>query len=362
MLITLVSVLCLAAVGASRVALPTVRVPVLARPRAAVFLEAAKAEEEKEDRLGAGGRGGHAVKGQTELEGKEKEIQMKVMEHQKTAARLSNAEDARSLVSYSNGFGVISTNSVSLEGYPTGSVAGFAPDEKGMPVFCFSTMSAHTTDLLKDQNSPAGAKASLTVMAADFKGASEGRVTLIGDIKRVKDEAEVAELRKVYKQKHPNAFWVDFGDFLWFRMSELKAVRFIGGFARAGDIGATDYQAAQVDPTQATDDLPGMQVLNTAPLSLSPQVDPIQAFAAPVMSHMNDDHAASTVAMVQHYIGLDEVEKADLVALDRLGFNVAITRKGQTFKLRLPFPRPATDRKDVKALIVEMTQASAGAA
>ena len=43
-------------------------------------------------------------------------------------------------------------------------------------------------------------------------------------------------------------------------------------------------------------------------------------------------------------------------------FNVAITRKGQTFKLRLPFPRPATDRKDVKALIVEMTQASAGAA
>jgi len=329
-------VLCLAAVGASRVALPTVRVPVLARPRAAVFLEAAKAEEEKEDRLGAGGRGGHAVKGQTELEGKEKEIQMKVMEHQKTAARLSNAEDARSLVSYSNGFGVISTNSVSLEGYPTGSVAGFAPDEKGMPVFCFSTMSAHTTDLLKDQNSPAGAKASLTVMAADFKGASEGRVTLIGDIKRVKDEAEVAELRKVYKQKHPNAFWVDFGDFLWFRMSELKAVRFIGGFARAGDIGATDYQAAQVDP--------------------------IQAFAAPVMSHMNDDHAASTVAMVQHYIGLDEVEKADLVALDRLGFNVAITRKGQTFKLRLPFPRPATDRKDVKALIVEMTQASAGAA
>jgi hypothetical protein len=129
MLITLVSVLCLAAVGASRVALPTVRVPVLARPRAAVFLEAAKAEEEKEDRLGAGGRGGHAVKGQTELEGKEKEIQMKVMEHQKTAARLSNAEDARSLVSYSNGFGVISTNSVSLEGYPTGSVAGFAPDE-----------------------------------------------------------------------------------------------------------------------------------------------------------------------------------------------------------------------------------------
>ena len=87
-------------------------------------------------------------------------------------------------------------------------------------------------------------------------------------------------------------------------------------------------------------------------------VDPIQAFAEPVMGHMNEDHSSSTIAMVQHYIGLPQVEKADLVALDRLGFMVQITRQGQTFKLRLPFPRPAEDRKDVKTLIVEMTQTS----
>ena len=51
-----------------------------------------------------------------------------------------------------------------------------------------------------------------------------------------------------------------------------------------------------------------------------------------------------------------------IVAMDRLGFMVQIERMGQTFKLRLPFPRPAEDRKDVKALIVEMSRASAGAA
>ena len=76
------------------------------------------------------------------------------------------------------------------------------------------------------------------------------------------------------------------------------------------------------------------------------------------MGHMNDDHSSSTIAMVQHYIGLPQVEKAELVALDRLGLMVQITRTGQTFKLRLPFPRPAEDRKDVKTLIVEMTQTS----
>ena len=77
---------------------------------------------------------------------------------------------------------------------------------------------------------------------------------------------------------------------------------------------------------------------------------------------MNEDHGSSTVAMVQHYIGLDQVEKADMVALDRLGFTVQVTRLGQTFKMRLPFPRSADDRKDVKNLIVEMSKASAGAA
>ena len=107
---------------------------------------------------------------------------------------------------------------------------------------------------------------------------------------------------------------------------------FVGGFARAGAIQPEDYMAATVDP--------------------------IQAFSAPVMGHMNSDHASSTIAMVQHYIGLPEVTKADLVSLDKLGFQVQVERKGQTFKVRLPFPRAAENRKDVKTLIVEMTQAS----
>lgn len=48
--------------------------------------------------------------------------------------------------------------------------------------------------------------------------------------------------------------------------------------------------------------------------------------------------------------------------LDRLGMNVACERGKDAFKARLPFPRPATDRKSVKELIVEMTRAAAAAA
>ncbi|KAG2272813.1 hypothetical protein Bca52824_067368 [Brassica carinata] len=48
------------------------------------------------------------------------------------------------------------------------------------------------------------------------------------------------------------------------------------------------------------------------------------------------------------------------VKTDLLGvrFNVKATLQGNTFKIRVPFPRRAQDRKDVKTLIVEMLQAA----
>lgn len=288
------------------------------------------AEEEEEKKSPPGG--GHVVPaGQPELSEEEKALQIKVMEHQKAAPRLTLAEDARSLVAYSTGFGVLSTNSKQFDGYPSGSVVGFATDSKGLPIFCFSGMSFHTQDLLADGKVP---RAALTITANGFKGASDGRVTLLGDMARVKKD-EVDELREIYMKKHPNAFWTSFKDFSWFRMSELKAARIVGGFARAGDLAPQDYQDAEVDP--------------------------IQAFAQPVMAHMNADHGDSTKLMLQHYIGMpaDELEEANLVQMDKLGFNVQCLRKGQSFKLRLPFTRAAVDRKDVKTIIVQMTQEAA---
>lgn len=47
--------------------------------------------------------------------------------------------------------------------YPSGSVVGFSLDEKGRPLFAFSSMSAHTGDLAADS------RVSLTVTSASFK-------------------------------------------------------------------------------------------------------------------------------------------------------------------------------------------------
>lgn len=225
----------------------------------------------------------------------------------------------------------MSTNSASMPGFPGGSVVGFAPDEKGRPLFSFSSMSSHTQDLIKDK------RCSLTVAAKEFKGAADGRVNLIGEAVPIESEEEIAEAKATYLKKHPKAFWVEFGDFTWYRM-EVQNVRYVGGFARAGGLSAEAYAGATPDP--------------------------IAGFSAGVAGHMNDDHREATMAMVRNYIGID-VEDAEITALDSLGMYVKVSRtpkaadQMQQFKLRLPFIRKLENRKDAKDVIVEMTRASA---
>ncbi|CAJ1414119.1 unnamed protein product [Effrenium voratum] len=215
------------------------------------------------------------------------ELQQRVRDHQDDGAeKLDAATEVRTLVQYNHGFAVMSTNSVSMPGYPGGSVVGFAPDEKGRPLFCFSSMSSHTQDdLLKDK------RCSLTVASKEFKGAADGRVNLLGEATPLESEEIAAAKKRLYLEKHPKAFWVEFGDFTWYRM-EVQNVRFVGGFARAGSVTAEAY--AEASP------------------------DPISGFGPAVAKHMNDDHREATIAMVRNYVGID-VEDAEITSMDSWG-------------------------------------------
>ncbi|CAM9750904.1 unnamed protein product, partial [Ectocarpus sp. 8 AP-2014] len=122
---------------------------------------------------------GHAAGPGPQRSPEQEALAARIQEHQQAAARLSHTEEVRNLMQYSTGFGVLSTNSRTLEGYPSGSVVGFSLDDKGRPLFAFSSMSAHTGDLAADS------RVSLTVTAATFKGAADGRVSLIGDVNKV---------------------------------------------------------------------------------------------------------------------------------------------------------------------------------
>eukprot|EP00798_Chlamydomonas_sp_ICE-L_P009214 gene9214-16358_t len=266
-------------------------------------------------------------------------------DHQKSAARPSAAEAAKTMLTLAK-FGVLSTNSQmsETEGYPLGSVVEFATSEDGKPVFSVSTISPHTKGMADD------GRICLTVQDTGFNSLKDSRFSLQGKVRRVTAEEQPA-LREAFLKKFPDAFYVDFGDFQWFIMDELKAGRYNGGFGALKKVSATDYLAAKPDPIAA------FSVLVSAADYLAAKPDPIAAFSAPVCSHMNGDHVADTIAMIKHYVGLD-VEDAKLTELDRLGMNCMVTRKGTSFKLRLPFATPAEDRKGIKNAIVEMTKAA----
>ncbi|ESR56667.1 hypothetical protein CICLE_v10021129mg [Citrus x clementina] len=221
---------------------------------------------------------------------------------------------------------MLSTFSQKYEGYPSGSMVDFACDADGTPILAVSSLAVHTKDLL------ANPKCSLLV-ARDPEDRTDLVITLHGDATSVA-EKDKAAIRAVYLAKHPNAFWVDFGDFQFMRI-EPKAVRYVSGVATAllgsGEFSKEEYQAANVDP--------------------------IAQFSKPVASHMNRDHAEDTRIIVQHSTSIP-VDSAYMLDLDSLGFNVKAGYQGNTFKLRIPFPRRAEDRKDVKILIVEMLQAA----
>eukprot|EP00775_Hariotina_reticulata_P007041 gene7041-7255_t len=212
----------------------------------------------------------------------------------------------------------------SSAGFPFGSVVEFAVDSQGRPLLATSTLSPHTADLQAD------GRCSITVMAPSFKGLQDGRFTLTGTAKPL-PEADRAAAREVYLTKYPQAFYVDFGDFRWLRMETLKGGRFVGGFGRVASVAAEDYAAAKPDP--------------------------VASFTVHVAGHMNGEqsHVQDMIAMVQHYVGLT-VSDAKMLDMDRLGTTLQCTRGGQSFKVRLPFVRPAEDRKGVKEVLVEMTK------
>ncbi|XP_071910153.1 uncharacterized protein [Coffea arabica] len=248
-----------------------------------------------------------------------------VQAHQEKAARLPPVEEIKTLLHHSLR-AMLSTLSLKHEGYPSGSMVDFACDAYGSPILAVSNLAVHTKDLL------ANPKCSLLV-AKDPADRTEIVITVHGDAVPVAENDKEA-IRTAYLARHPDAFWVDFGDFQFLRI-EPRVIRYVSGVATAalgsGEFSPEEFRLAKVDP--------------------------IYQFSRPIASHMNKDHGEDTKLIVQHSTSIP-VDFAHILDVDSLGFNVKAGSQGNTLKLRIPFTRRATERKDVKTLIVEMLDAA----
>ena len=65
---------------------------------------------------------------------------------------------------------------------------------------------------------------------------SQARFTLTGTARELSG-AEQEAAKQTFLKRNPDSFWVNFGDFSWWRLEDLVSVRFVLGFAQAGQVG-----------------------------------------------------------------------------------------------------------------------------
>jgi heme iron utilization protein len=226
----------------------------------------------------------------------------------------SHAEQARTLVEKMS-TGTLCTLFQEPAGYPYGSFVTYALYQ-GDPLFFVSALAEHTKNLHGSE------RASLLVAEA---GAGNplalGRVTLLGDCHRVNENLR-DELKEIFVAKNPPAkFYIDFKDFSFWRL-QVTSLRYIGGFGRMSWVQAGDWRNAEPDPIA-----PGAQA---------------------IIEHMNEDHRDTMLLYCRTLSKATDTEDAQLVGVDRYGFEMsALTQEGPR-PIRLAFSKPLANAHQVR--------------
>jgi putative heme iron utilization protein len=210
-------------------------------------------------------------------------------------------------------FGVLSTISIDVAGYPFGSVTPYCVDEHCRPVILIARIAQHTKNIVADS------RVSLTVMEQNQDSddvQAKGRVTYIADAHPIpSDESRAGERyfryfpeSRQYDQTH---------DFEFFRLEPVR-IRFIGGFGQIYWIGANEFKIEN-------------------PFSAAQE--------ARILDHMNKDHGDA----LRHYAGgLD----ATMIGIDTEGFDV-LTPRG---KRRFSFESPVKNMEEARQALVAMAR------
>lgn len=222
---------------------------------------------------------------------------------------------ARRLLNHQS-FGVLSTHSIDVEGYPFGSIAPYTLNYDGEPIILISDIAQHTRNIKQND------KVSLTVFdpRADDPQSSS-RLTWIGDAEPV--DPSDTESRDRYLRYFPSAeSYFETHDFSFYRV-RLRRARFIGGFGRI----------FWIEPD-------AMLIKN-----------PFRESEKGIIDHMNRDHQQALF----HYcklLGNAGVEAVTMTGIDSEGFDLL----GDGRKLRIDFDSPIQTPEEARANLVRLAR------
>lgn len=149
----------------------------------------------------------------------------------------TTAQAARALVRNATS---ASLGTLGEDGAPFVSLVAVVDDGAGRPLFLLSGLAEHTRNLR------ARPQASVLI-AVEGTTMDRARVTLSGELQWL-EGADAARAREIFVAANAEAtVWAALPDFSPARL-EVRAVRFVGGFARAATLSATEYLAASPSP------------------------------------------------------------------------------------------------------------------
>jgi heme iron utilization protein len=214
------------------------------------------------------------------------------------------------------------------DGFPYGSLVTVAVDASGRPLLLLSQLAEHTQNLQR--------RADASILLTEppdrhRKPLDLGRITLLGPCRPLGvDDIDAA--RHTFLAAHPDAGqYVDFKDFSFYRLDPIS-LRYVGGFGRMSWVSADDYLVAEPDP--------------------------LRAAAAGILSHMNEDHADALIAYAKSLARIPDASAATMTAVDRYGFELAVTTPEGPKATRLAFDREVSTSDEVRKAMVAMVKAA----
>ncbi len=225
--------------------------------------------------------------------------------------------EARKLLN-SQHFGVLSTLSVKLHGFPFGSVVPYCLDGTGAPVLLISTIAEHTKNITADN------RCSITILKESDDVQSNGRLCLVGNMEKLADNDETTP-EKYYRHFPKSRGYHQSHDFSFYQLM-IRDIRYIGGFGRIHWLRTEDF--SQQNPFDGKEE-------------------------AYIVNHMNEDHRQDLALYCSHYKQINtEGLSVRMVGIDPDGFDVFVEER----KVRFTFDTPISNTKEAREALVRLSK------
>ncbi len=229
------------------------------------------------------------------------------------------AREARALL-LAQSFGILSTLSREVEGYPHGSLTPYGLDYEENPILLISDLAQHTRNISDD---PRVSLTIFTVRDPDIQ--ANPRLTVMADAVLLREEE--SEVRDRYVRYFPRAEASRAAhDFAFYRLSPIRC-HYVGGYGNVHWL-ETD------------------EVFYLNPFSVEEE-----AF---IISHMNEEHGPVMRTYCNHYkkMRLPESASVIMVGVDGDGFDLLVERQ----KVRIDFKTQVTDSDEAREQLVAMAK------